>query len=253
MQIQTEICCGSYADALAAMRGNASRIELNSALPLGGLTPDIGDLLLCKERLSIPVIAMLRPRAGGFCYTENEFLSMQKSAETMLAAGADGLAFGILTPERMVDVSRTRLLVELIHSYGRTAVFHRAFDCLSDFAEGMERLIELGADRVLTSGGAATAPEGMEMIAYLQGKYGGQIELLAGCGVRSANVEVLICGTGISQVHSSCQGMQEDYTAHGENVSFALKEGADWAEYPCVGEETVREFCMTIAKLETNR
>ena len=73
MQIQTEICCGSYADALAAMRGNASRIELNSALPLGGLTPDIGDLLLCKERLSIPVIAMLRPRAGGFCYTENEF------------------------------------------------------------------------------------------------------------------------------------------------------------------------------------
>lgn len=111
--IQVEICCGGYEDAAAAERGGAGRVELNSALSLGGLTPDIGDLLLCKEKLSVSVVAMVRPRAGGFCYTAGEFLSMLKSAERMLSCGADGLAFGILTPERHIDLPRTRQMTEL--------------------------------------------------------------------------------------------------------------------------------------------
>ena len=244
--IQVEICCGGYEDAAAAERGGAGRVELNSALSLGGLTPDIGDLLLCKEKLSVSVVAMVRPRAGGFCYTAGEFLSMLKSAERMLSCGADGLAFGILTRERHIDLPRTRQLTEFIHSYGKDAVFHRAFDCLEDLPRGMEELIEMGVDRVLTSGGALTAPQGAGMLAGLQRKYGSRIEILAGCGVRSSNVRKLVAETGISQVHSSCKGVKTDDTAHGKTVSFAITENGQWNMYPCVDEAEVKAFCAKV-------
>lgn len=244
--ITLEICCGSYDDAVVAERAGASRIELNSALSLGGLTPDIGDLCLCKEHLQIPVMAMLRPRAGGFCYTAGEFFSMQKSAEIMLKAGADGLVFGILTPDKQIDVLRTRTLVELTHSYGREAVFHRAFDCVENFMNATETLIATGVDRVLTSGGAKTAYEGSDMLHSLQIKYGDRIEFVAGSGVRSTNVGKLIAQTGISQIHSSCQGYREDLTARGTRVSFAVQEGERWYDYACVDEASV---CALAAEL----
>lgn len=246
--ITLEICCGSFEDAIAAERAGASRIELNSALALGGLTPDIGDLWLCKQKLHIPVMAMLRPRAGGFCYTTDEFLCMQKSGEIMLDMGVDGLVFGILTPDREVDVPRTKILVDLAHSYGRQAVFHRAFDCVGNFSAGTEALIAAGADRVLTSGGAKTAQEGNAMLHLLQEKYGNRIEFLAGCGVRSDNVLKLIEQTGIRQVHSSCRGRREDRTAHGNQVSFAVQEGCDWYSYECVDEAAVHAIYQEILK-----
>lgn len=248
--ITLEICCGSYEDAIAAERAGASRIELNSALALGGLTPDIGDLCLCKKQLCIPVIAMLRPRAGGFCYTEGEFFCMQKSAEIMLEAGADGLAFGILTPDRQVDIPRTKMLVELTHSYGREAVFHRAFDCVENLTAGAEALLTAGVDRVLTSGGAATAQEGCDMLHLLQMQFGDRLEVLAGSGVRSANVRRLIEQTGIFQVHSSCRGNREDLTARGNQVSFAVQEGEKWYAYECVKESSVYAIYQEIVKYE---
>lgn len=238
--ITLEICCGSFEDAIKAQRAGASRIELNSALALGGLTPDIGDLCLCKEKLHIPVMAMLRPRAGGFYYTEDEFLSMQKSAEIMLKAGADGLVFGILTPDRQVDIPRTKILADLVHFNGKEAVFHRAFDCVENLSVGAEALIMAGIDRVLTSGGAKTAQEGTAMLHLLQAEYSNRIEFLAGSGVHSSNVIELIKQTNIRQVHSSCRGVGEDRTARGNQVSFALREGNGWYTYECVDESAVR-------------
>lgn len=246
--ITLEICCGSLEDAIKAERAGASRIELNSALALGGLTPDIGDLCLCKEKLHIPVMAMLRPRAGGFCYTEYEFCCMQKSAEIMLKAGADGLVLGILTPGRQVDIPRTKMLVDLAHFYGREAVFHRAFDCVENLTAGAEALIAAGVDRVLTSGGAKTAQEGNAMLHLLQAKYGNRIEFLAGSGVHSSNVIKLIEQTGIKQVHSSCRGKREDRTAHGNQVSFAVQEGSGWYAYECVDESAVHAIYQEVVK-----
>ena len=248
--ITLEICCGSFEDAITAERAGASRIELNSALALGGLTPDIGDLYLCKEKLHIPVMAMLRPRAGGFCYTEREFCSMQKSAEVMLKAGADGLVFGILTPDRQVDVLRTKILVNLAHSCGKEAVFHRAFDCVENLLTSAEDLLASGVDRVLTSGGAATAREGSDMLHLLQQKFGNRLEILAGSGVRSSNVIKLIEQTGISQIHSSCRGMGEDLTARGNRVSFALQKGEKWYAYECVDGASVHAIHQAIVKYE---
>lgn len=237
-----EVCCGGYEDALAAEAGGADRIELNSALSLGGLTPDIGSLALCQEHLDIPVVAMLRPRAGGFCYTDKEYAVMEKSAEYMLREGADGLAFGFLTEDRRVDEARTGAITELVHAHGGEAVFHRAFDCVQDFSEAAEQLIALGVDRILTSGGAGTALDGASCLRQLQEEYGDRIEILAGSGVRPANVGELLAKTKVSQVHSSCRGYLRDATARGNQVSFSYEGAPEWDCYEVVSVAAVEEF-----------
>lgn len=236
-----EVCCGSTEDVLAAERGGADRAELNSALSLGGLTPEIGSVLLCKEQASIPVIAMLRPRAGGFCYSDLEYQTMLRSAEALLNAGADGLAFGFLTADRTVDRERTRELVFMIHSHGKEAVFHRAFDCARDLPEAAEILVGTGVDRVLTSGGECTALLGKERLQKLQEVYGSRLEILAGSGVRSDNVTELL-DAGICQVHSSCRGYGEDKTARANGVTFSYEGVPEWYHYEMVSEEQVRSL-----------
>lgn len=243
--ILLEVCCGSAEDVLAAERGGADRAELNSALSLGGLTPDLGSLILCKEKAAIPVIAMLRPRGGGFCYSDVEYQTMRRSAECLLVAGADGLAFGFLTADRRVDRERTSSLVSLVHSYGKEAVFHRAFDCVRDFPEAVEILMEAGVDRILTSGGEVTALLGKERLKELQEIYGSRLEILAASGVRSDNVSELL-GAGICQVHSSCRGYREDKTAQGNGVSFSYAGMPEWYHYEMVSEEEVRNLKQKI-------
>lgn len=233
-------------DVLAAERGGADRVELNSALSLGGLTPEQGSLVLCKGRAAIPVIAMLRPRGGGFCYSDVEYQTMLRSAEHLLAAGADGLAFGFLTADREVDRERTEQMVSLIHSYGKEAVFHRAFDCVRIFPEAVETLIQTGVDRILTSGGEHTALMGQECLRNLQSVYGNRIEILAGSGVRSENVAELLEKTGIRQVHSSCRGYREDRTARGNGVSFSYAGCPEWYHYEAVAEEQVRSLKQNV-------
>ena len=153
-----EICCGSFADALSAEKGGAHRIELNAALPLGGLTPSVASLKLVKEHTSLEVICMARPRAAGFAYSDDEFYQMRNEVQELLSAGADGIAFGILAPDATIDLSRSRMLSDIIHEAGATAVFHRAFDLTPQPFDAIEALIEIvHADRVLTSGQRPTA------------------------------------------------------------------------------------------------
>lgn len=252
--IELEVCCGSFADAAAAERGGATRIELNSALFLGGLTPDIGSVRLCVEQIKIPVIAMLRPRDGGFCYTPDEFLAMEKSAECLLQAGVDGLAFGFLTKECGIDTKRTAKIAALAHSYGKEAVFHRAFDCVPSFSSAAEQLIDAGIDRILTSGGKATASAGWLCLRDLQTAYGDRIEILAGSGVRSENVAKLLVRTGICQIHSSCKGYLEDFTARGNDVSFSSAgAGDEWYRYDAVSERTVGALAEQLLSYENER
>ena len=134
-----EICCGCLEDVLVADEAGADRIELNSALYLGGLTPSMATLQAVKEGCSLPVVAMVRHRGGGFCYGETEYKLMLKEAELLLQNGADGLAFGFLQEDRNLDVERTKAFVELIHSQGKEAVFHRAIDCVPDMEQASEK------------------------------------------------------------------------------------------------------------------
>ena len=183
-----EICCGSYYDAVQAALGGAERIELNSALMLGGLTPTASTLRLVKEAFPhLKVVAMVRPRGAGFCYREEEFQVMMAECEELLSNGADGIAFGCLTEEGNVNIRQTEEMLSLIHRAGKEAVFHRAFDCVQDPFDTMEQLIALGVNRVLTSGLQPKATEGATLLKELQAHFGARIEILAGSGVNASN------------------------------------------------------------------
>lgn len=185
---------------------------------------------------------MVRPRGAGFCYTEAEAEQMFAEAEELLEAGSDGLAFGFLTGDRRIDRDRTARMVELIHGFGKEAVFHRAFDCAGDPYEAMETLIGLRVDRVLTSGQEEKAVQGAYLLGKLQAKYGDRIQILAGSGVNAANAGDLMERTGLTQVHSSCKGWRRDETTTGERVHYRFAPDPHGDDYDVVSEELVRRL-----------
>ena len=207
-KILIEVCCGSVDDAVEAERGGADRVELNSAISLGGLTPSLGSIIEAKKRLNIPIMVMIRPRAGGFCYTKAEVAVMQHDAKLAVEHGVDGLVFGILTSDGSVDVDRCRRIIEL--SQGRQTVFHRAFDVTPDPLKALDQLIDLGFTRVLTSGQEKTAPEGIELISKLIVHAGDRIEILPGSGLRPHNIRAFVEQTKATQIHFSAFGQRLD-------------------------------------------
>ncbi|MDO4328824.1 MAG: copper homeostasis protein CutC [Lachnospiraceae bacterium] len=241
-----EICCGSYYDAKQAALGGAQRIELNSALMLGGLTPTETTLSMVKEELPLKVVAMVRPRGAGFCYLEDEFQVMEQECKRLLQCGADGIAFGCLTADGNLDVEKNRRLLELIKGMGREAVFHRAFDCTADPFAALEQLIAMGVDRVLTSGLQLKAAEGRDMIRRLQKEYGTEIQLLAGSGINAQNAVALMEYTGISQVHSSCKAWNWDPTTVRNGVSYSIASGEHAMCYDAVSAELVKILVETV-------
>ena len=249
-KIEVEICCGSYYDALQAWKGGAKRIELNSALYLGGLTPSLGTLLKVKRETDLQVICMVRPRGAGFCYNIEDFETMLEDARILLENGADGIAFGCLNKEGRIDSQQTEKMVSLIKEYKREAVFHRAFDCVDDVDETMQYLITLGVDRVLTSGLENKAIDGAEILHYLQETYGDRIEILAGSGVNAENVEALVHKTGIMQVHSSCKGWHTDVTTSGEKVSFSYRNCSEIKNI--TGDNKVQEMTDEYEVVDAN-
>lgn len=246
MEKMIEICCGSYEDALAAYRGGAKRIELNSALYMGGLTPSLGTLILTKKHTDLKVIAMVRPRGAGFCYNEAEFETMKLDAELLMQNGADGLAFGCLDKDGNIDTEQTQAILSIIKKYHGEAVFHRAFDCVKDPDKAMEILIDMGVDRVLTSGLKAKAMDGISLIEKLQKKYGGSIEILAGSGMNADNAKEMMDRAGISQVHSSCKGWACDPTTTGPEVSYTYAPAPHERDYEVVDEKLVEKLVAAV-------
>ena len=177
-KILIEVCCGSVDDAVEAEKGGADRVELNSAVFIGGLTPSLGAIIEAKKRLNIPVMVMIRPRAGGFCYTQTEVEVMLCDAKLAVEYGADGLVFGILTPDGSVDAERCKRMIEV--AQGRQSVFHRAFDVTPDPLKALDQLIDLSFTRVLTSGQEKTASEGIELIRKVIEHASDRIEILPG-------------------------------------------------------------------------
>ncbi len=194
-----EVCVGSIADIETAIAAGADRLELCGALELGGLTPSIGLVEQAIEISSKPIIVMLRPRAGGFCYDRHEFAGMLVDAERFLSLGASGVAFGVLDRGSKVDVVRVREVVQLADA--AESVFHRAFDFVADKRAAIDQLAHAGCSRVLTSGGQPTAKEGAGTLRELISHAAGRIEVLPAGGIRAANILDLVRQTGCSQVH----------------------------------------------------
>ncbi|KZC17286.1 copper homeostasis protein CutC [Rhodanobacter sp. FW510-R12] len=198
-----EIAANSVASALAAQEGGAGRVELCTALELGGLTPSHAQIALARERLRIPLYVLIRPRAGDFLYSELECEAMQRDIETCVALGCDGVVFGVLDADGDVDMARCCTLVAAAGKLGVT--FHRAFDMSRDPVRALEDIVALGCERVLTSGARASAVEGAALIRELVAQAGGRLAVMPGAGVTAQNVAALAATTGAREFHASAK------------------------------------------------
>jgi copper homeostasis protein len=185
--------------SLAAEGAGADRIELCENLREGGTTPDGALVATIVERIRLPVFVLIRPRSGDFVYSANEFDVMIRDIELTRTMGIAGIVTGALDTNRRVDVKRTRSLVKA--ASGLPVTFHRAIDSSANLAVALEDAIEGGVSRVLTSGGALTATQGVDVIAALVLQARERVSIVAGGGIRDHNARELIARTGVHEVH----------------------------------------------------
>ena len=200
-RIVLEVCVESLDACLAARDGGASRLEVCSALAVGGLTPSHELVKHAIEQTGLPVHTMIRPRAGDFVYSDAELIAMQKRIDAMKGLGADGVVFGVLHLDRSVDTVRTRMLVDRARPMQTT--FHRAFDETVDLSRALEDVIATGCDRILTSGGTSDVVAGAAVLARLVERAGTRIAIAVGGGLRLKNAPELARLTGAKHFHGS--------------------------------------------------
>lgn len=194
-----EVCVDSVESALASQDGGADRVELCDNLFEGGTTPSAGSIALARERLRIKLHVIIRPRGGDFLYSDLEFAIMQRDIEMAKSLGVDGVVIGLLTAEGNVDVPRTRQLLELARPMSVT--FHRAFDVAREPFEALETLIDIGIDRLLTSGQEETVCQGAELIADLVSRAGNRLIVMPGGGFTERNVGRIVAQTQAREIH----------------------------------------------------
>ena len=243
--VRLEICCESFADSIIASRIGADRIELNSGLRLGGLTPSIGLATRVCKHVDIPVITMIRPRESGFCYSDEEFETMLEDARMLLNVQASGIAFGILTPDGNLDMNRCSKLVAIADESSADSVLHRAFDFIPDWKQALDQCIDLGINRIMTSGGKSTAIEGTKRIREIIEYAADRIEVLPAAGINSQNVKQLIFETNCDQVHGSCSETILDPTVAYCDQSLVDIE-RDPRSYRTTGFEKARDLVAAL-------
>lgn len=200
-RILLEVCVDDPDGLGAAVAGGADRVELCSALCAGGLTPSPG-LMAAASMPPVPVYAMIRPRAGDFVYDAAELEVMRRDIDAARAAGLAGVVLGASCVDGRLDA---RMLTKLAgHAAGLGLTLHRAFDLVPDFAEAVEIAVDLGFERILTSGGAKTAPEAVDTLERLIDAAAGRISIMPGSGITSNTVGALLPRLAIAEVHSSC-------------------------------------------------
>lgn len=201
MKVLIEACCGSVEEAVAAEQAGADRIELCAGLPTGGVTPSIGMIEEAREKLSIPIVAMVRPREGRPNPPEEDFRALIRDIRHCLSAGADEVICGVLDSNSEIDFDKNLQIIEA--AKGSPVAFHRVFDMTSNLELSLESLIEIGFRRVLTSGCPMTVNEGFDGLKRLTELAGDRIMVLPGGGVRPGNIRQLVNECGCREVHFS--------------------------------------------------
>lgn len=230
-----EIATTDLETTRSAVEGGANRIELCAALSEGGTTPSFGTIRCCRELFDVELYPIIRPRAGDFLYTADEFQAMCSDVKACKELGCDGVVIGMLNRRGEIDKERTAYLIELAYPLGVT--FHRAFDRCEDPFKALDVLIEVGCERILTSGQQPTAPEGMALIASLNEKANGRIVIMPGSGVRADNIRLLAKETGCREFHSSLRSKKDSEM---EFVHPSFSNSAESYSNPAVMAAEVR-------------
>lgn len=198
-----EVAANSVASAVAAQEGGAGRVELCTALELGGLTPSHAQIARAREKLRIPLYVLIRPRGGDFLYDDDECETMRRDIEASVALGCDGVVLGVLDAEGNVDRARCAALIAAAKGLGVT--FHRAIDVSRDPLQSLEDAIALGCERVLSSGAQPSAPEGVALLRDMVQRAAGRITVMPGAGIEPGNIAALMRETGAREFHASAK------------------------------------------------
>ena len=201
--MKLEICVDSVESVVLAQQAGADRVELCAGLIEGGTTPSAGMLQAVRKRASLGVMVIIRPRGGDFLYSSEELEVMLADVAMAKQTGADGVVIGCLAADGAVDRDATRALIRAARPMKVT--FHRAFDLCRDPVEALEQLIELGADRILTSGLEGTVLEGVDVIRDLIRRAAGRVIIMPGGGITPRNVGKIVTLTGADEIHMSCR------------------------------------------------
>jgi copper homeostasis protein len=198
-----EVCADSISNALIAQSAGAQRIEFCVNLSEGGTTPSAGQIREACKNLSVALYVLIRPRGGDFLYNDLEFEIMKSDIHFCGQTGCDGVVIGMLHPDGTIDTERCSELISIARQYAMGITFHRAFDRCNDLFTAMETIIELGCERILTSGGYDTAIEGAAIIRQLIEKAGNRIIIMSGAGITPENAGELIRQTGLMEMHGT--------------------------------------------------
>jgi copper homeostasis protein len=201
--ITLEVCVDNASGLAAALDGGADRIELCSALDIGGLTPSAG-LLRIAAACPLPVVAMIRPRGGDFCFDDGEIVLMLHEIDAVAAAGLHGVVLGASLADGQLDQRTLARLVQRAGEHGLRSTLHRAIDLCPDLAQATRLAIDLGFERILTSGGATSAPQGLAGLQRCFDAAAGRIAIMPGAGINAANVRLLRAQLPLTDIHASC-------------------------------------------------
>lgn len=226
--ILCEVLVDSVESALIAQTAGADRLELCADVVEGGTTPSNGMIQVIREKVSIPIHVMIRPRGGDFCYSEAEFEIMKRDIDIAKSLGANGLVFGIITADGQIDRERNRILIELARPLSVT--FHRAIDMTPDPLRALDDLIALTIDRALTSGQKQTAEQGIHTIAEMVNHARGKIIIMAGSGINPNNAKKILHETGVKEIHFSAR-KQSDSPMHYRKLDLSMGGVGDIPEY----------------------
>lgn len=218
-----EICAPTLQSAIYANKAGADRIELCQNLGEGGTTPSWATIRYCTEKLQLKTNVLIRPRGGDFCYNDNEFEVIKEEIQACQKLGVNGIVIGFLHPDLTIDTNKLCEAISI--AKGLEITFHRAFDLCKEQEEGLEKLIDCGCHRVLTSGFCINAWEGRENLKRLVRRAENRIEILAGCGITAENVASIITTTRVREIHSSCKSIIQ------KKENFVLEQDLDLSNW----------------------
>ncbi|WP_157153743.1 copper homeostasis protein CutC [Brachyspira murdochii] len=245
MNTKIEICVDSVESCINAKKGGADRLELCGNMFEGGTTPSYGVLELAREKVNIPIYAMVRPRGGDFYYDETEFEIMKREIKLIKELKIDGIVFGILTKEGNVDKERCDELLDLWGS--NKATFHRAIDVSCDLNKACEDIISIGFERILTSGGEANVMNGIIKLKELVSKYNDKITIMPGSGINERNIEYIKDTLKANEYHMTANKTVNSLMEYrNENVFMGTALRASEFSIKYTDEEMVKNIKLKI-------